>query len=300
MNYIIPIILSLLFLIIMLAPAITMIKVYEYKNKNKKSPLNIQLLRPPGYSLQEKINDLTFDLLENLFSLPVIPFLFFSTAVSTYVLDKKTPSIFIILFYLAISILSIIYFSRQIFINLKKRNLYRLGFECETAAGQDLQYSLATREFKVFHDFPASNFNIDHIVVGPTGVFAVETKGRTKPLNKKNDNWIVEFNGEKLIFPGWEEKKPILQAKRQAQWLEGWIKKATAEQITVTPVLCLPGWFVQKKVKSEFLIYNGKNSNFLEKRPVSLNKNQIQRIVFQIEKECRNIKPRSYQKLPKT
>ncbi len=30
----------------------------------------------------------------------------------------------------------------------------------------------------------ADNFNIDHLVVGANGVFAIETKGRRKPLVK--------------------------------------------------------------------------------------------------------------------
>ena len=33
----------------------------------------------------------------------------------------------------------------------------------------------------VFHDVPADNFNIDHVVVSGQGIFAVETKGFTKP-----------------------------------------------------------------------------------------------------------------------
>jgi len=39
--------------------------------------------------------------------------------------------------------------------------------------------------FRVFHDIKAKDFNIDHAIVGLSGVFAIETKTRSKRLNAK-------------------------------------------------------------------------------------------------------------------
>ena len=40
--------------------------------------------------------------------------------------------------------------------------------------------------FAVFHDVPGDKaFNVDHVVIGPQGVFAVETKGRGKPASRE-------------------------------------------------------------------------------------------------------------------
>ena len=52
------------------------------------------------------------------------------------------------------------------------------------------------------HDFPANQFNVDHVVIGPTGVFAVETKARSKPVNGggKQDATVV-CHGDHLAFP---------------------------------------------------------------------------------------------------
>ena len=54
--------------------------------------------------------------------------------------------------------------------------------------------------FHVYHDFPAEGFNIDHIVVGAKGVFAVETKTRSKrtTANRREDA-TVEYDGLKKI-----------------------------------------------------------------------------------------------------
>jgi hypothetical protein len=42
-----------------------------------------------------------------------------------------------------------------------------------------------------FHDLPAEQFNIDHVVVATEGVFAFETKGFTKPAG----SWIAPDAG---------------------------------------------------------------------------------------------------------
>lgn len=45
------------------------------------------------------------------------------------------------------------------------------------AAAEEIN-QLMRQGFTTFHDVPAEpGFNIDHVIVGPTGVFAVETKG---------------------------------------------------------------------------------------------------------------------------
>src|SRR5688572_1213217 len=60
----------------------------------------------------------------------------------------------------------------------------RLGFTGERVVGEELNQFLASG-FRVFHDVPFDNFNIDHVLVGPPGVYAVETKARRKPATIK-------------------------------------------------------------------------------------------------------------------
>src|SRR5690606_23533501 len=56
----------------------------------------------------------------------------------------------------------------------------RLGMEGERAVGQFLE-RLREDGYHVFHDVVAVNFNVDHVLVGPAGVFAIETKTWSKP-----------------------------------------------------------------------------------------------------------------------
>ncbi len=55
-----------------------------------------------------------------------------------------------------------------------------LGPDCEMAVGQELNNPMCAG-YRVYNDVPAEGLNIDHVVVGRNGVFAVETKGRSKP-----------------------------------------------------------------------------------------------------------------------
>ena len=75
-------------------------------------------------------------------------------------------------------------------INLRRR--IRLGFEGERHVGEALN-QLMLVGYRVFHDFlitdkPRSIRNIDHIVIGSNGVFAVETKTRRKMKGENGAN----------------------------------------------------------------------------------------------------------------
>ncbi len=62
----------------------------------------------------------------------------------------------------------IVFTSIKTFKMFNYRNRLRLGYDCELAVGQDLN-ELIGKGFKIYHDFPADGFNIDHIAIGTTG-----------------------------------------------------------------------------------------------------------------------------------
>jgi hypothetical protein len=185
---------------------------------------------------------------------------------------------------------------------LKKRHNLCLGLDCERAVGQELN-QLMLDGYRVFHDFPTEDFNIDHIVVGPSGVFAVETKGRAKPMGKGDKkNWSVIFDGQTLQFPNWTEREFLPQARRQAEWLAKWLSSAVGEQVQVRPVLALPGWYIERQKPTDVYLFNGKNPLAWAGRntETSLSDSLIQRIVHQVEQKCRDIEPSAYKKEKKS
>lgn len=89
----------------------------------------------------------------------------------------------------------------------------KAGYDAELVVGQDLD-QLMRQGAAVFHDIPADSFNIGHVVISSEGVFAVETKGFTKPRQRKGKaDATVVFDGKPLRFPMWTTKHPLEQAE---------------------------------------------------------------------------------------
>ena len=162
------------------------------------------------------------------------------------------------------------------------------GIRAEQAAAQELAEVLAGRN-RIIHDVQAQDFNIDHVVITPGGIFAVETKSRLKPAAGQGAEAVkVIYDGKCLKFPGWTETAPIEQARRQADWLARHLQAETGERLPVFPVLALPGWFVQNaaRITDEMVrVINPKNSGWLfVKRAAVLDDAALQRVITAVGK----------------
>lgn len=147
---------------------------------------------------------------------------------------------------------------------------------------------------RVFHDVPGDGkWNIDHVVVGPGGVFAIETKTRTKrPGKHGRRDCDAVFDGKAIQFPwGYEKKNPVDQARRNAQWLATMLSKATGERVNAQPIVALPGWFViLPKANSNVKVLSGKQvPGHIASEPATLSEKLIQQISYQLEQRCRDV-----------
>jgi hypothetical protein len=131
------------------------------------------------------------------------------------------------------------------------RNKARDGLVAEQMTGQLLNRLIGPNCI-VAHDLPCDGFNIDHIVITPRAVYAVETKSFRKPRGSSDDShYKVSFDGEALQFPDWSDIGPIVQARRQAQWLARYLRESLARDIPVVPAVALPGWFIERTEASK-------------------------------------------------
>jgi hypothetical protein len=97
----------------------------------------------------------------------------------------------------------------------------------------------------VLHDIPCDGFNLDHVVIGPRAIYAVETKSVRKPRKTEaNDHFKVTYDGEALRFPGFISHAPLVQTKRQAQWLSAYLQRVTNLTVPVIATISLPGWWI--------------------------------------------------------
>lgn len=281
-------------LLLPLSVPICIVFLIRHQRKGRRNPLTYQMLRAPGESISQRIELLNDDIDQNLTMTGIVPLLCYSMYLSTrYIANSQiSPMMFVVM-----SIGFLAYFGVRLNKAYVQRHKEQLGLDCERSVGQELN-QLMLDGCRIFHDVQADNFNIDHVVIAENGIFAIETKGRSKPdRGGGQEDAKVTYDGQVLQFPTWREKEPIVQAKRQAAWLSGWLSKAVGEQLLVKPVLALPGWFVDRKSK-DFLIYNGKNPQYLLKiageKPLS--PEMVQRVAHQLDQQCRDIAPQAYKK----
>jgi hypothetical protein len=247
------------------------------------------MLRSPGESLWEQIEDKKLDIDTHLTMVAIVPLMLYIS----YLQSSKTIVNAAILLIVGVLTTSIVAYK---LINLiKAKNKLSLGYDAELSVGQELN-ALMRDGYYVFHDFPAENYNIDHVVVGPTGVFAIETKGRTKPIQKDGKSeFKIKYDGKQLIFPTWVETKPLEQAKRQAGSLQKWLSSAVGEQVEVKAILAIPGWYIERTSNQGIIVINGKNPLTIigKTNGIEFNKKLIAQISHQLDQRCRTVKPQA-------
>ena len=266
-----------------------------YRLKNLRLPFTQHLLRSPGQSLLNQIDKLNQEITICLVYLLFVPVFIYAVYISFLYFDKQTFSPFVLKLVTALILVFVGYCLCRLTRLLHQRRLLRLGYDGEVAVGQELN-QLLRDGYHVYHDFPAGNFNIDHIVVGTKGVFAVETKARSKPnSNQRKEDATVEYNGKVLFFPNWTDKKIIEQTRLQAKWLSEWLGNAIGEPVVARGIVALPGWFVKRTSHNGIAVVNPKQFPYLFKHIQSraLSKETIKRIVHQLEQKCRDVEPTS-------
>jgi len=124
------------------------------------------------------------------------------------------------------------------------------------------------------------------------GVFAIETKYRTKRPGKTSESdHEATFDGEQIQFSSGDyDPDAVGQARDNARDLANMLSKATGERVTVQPIVALPGWWVTLKAKSDVKVLSGKQvAGFIAKEPPQLSDKQIQQISYQLDQRCRDV-----------
>lgn len=174
---------------------------------------------------------------------------------------------------------------------------HRLGFLGEQVVGQVLD-RLSCDSIRVFHDLemlePGKKpWNIDHVVVTPAGIFAIETKCRRKPRGNSPDGQQghkVIFDGQQLLFPAPSkaERFGIDQAQRNADWLSDKLTSLNGTAISVAPVLVLPGWWIDATGKGPVSVLNHQQiPSYLTSRKTVFSDQQFRAISSQLEERSR-------------
>jgi hypothetical protein len=168
----------------------------------------------------------------------------------------------------------------------------RLAIDGEQYTGCELNYLMRAGAW-VFHDIPYQYGNIDHIVVSTGGVFTVETKTYRKPAGERESSRqaTVKCNGDSLVFPHFNTSEPLEQARRHAKHTELAIRKNLGVDVRATPVVALPGWYVERSRRSDVWIMNPKRGGALaaQVKQHVISPQDAERIANYIESAVRSV-----------
>jgi len=258
--------------------------------KSLRPSFKNNLLQIPSGSLLRQLDTLNEQINLYLIGVIALPLLIYSTLVSCSYFMATKPSGPVLWISTITGTAIIAYFVLALGRLLNRRQRIRLDYEGELAVGQEL--NLLMREgYRVYHDFPADTYNIDHIVVGSKGVFTVETRTDSQGAARNNHpEPTVAYDGRVLTYADKSDFETIEQAEQQADWLSKWLGATTGEPIAVRAIVALPGWVVKRTSADGIPVVNPTQfaSLFEHIKPRSLSETMLNRIMDKLEQKSRN------------
>jgi len=246
-----------------------------------QSPVREKLLRSPGESLRRNLEQLNEYLVYSVAVFLLVPMLF---AWQAPIFTNTRALVFLI------SLMGLCALPGVWVLHLHRN--YALGLRAEQAVGEELNL-LMLDSCHVFHNCPVSpDWNIGHIVVAPSGVYAIETRTfRRGRASRGLREFEVTFDGAALRFPHRATTEPVRHARRSAVALSGELSGALAEPTDVKPILTLPGWRIARRTEAAVLVLNPKEiwSAVVTTAPPALSASQIQRISYYLQQKCRDV-----------
>lgn len=164
----------------------------------------------------------------------------------------------------------------------------KLGRDGERAVAQYLD-GLREKHYRVFHDVLGGDFNLDHVIISPHGIYTVETKTHSKPTTGKA---IVRLENGKLFANGRAfDRDPIEQAKAQAKWLRELLAESTGRSFPIQPVVVFPGWFVEPMPRNGsrdvWVLHPKALPGFIGNEPVILRPDEVHLVAFHLSRYIR-------------
>jgi len=211
------------------------------KAVDSRLPVRHELPSEPGATLREAIFDhtLTFAMLFGV----ATGVGSCALAIASAVLLSRGKSFWLVTILCFIAAIGLGYVAIRRFRRLVEP--MHVGLHGERAVAFVLR-DLERQGYSVFHDVPSlkrpNEANIDHVVIGPTGIYAIETK----TIRKRGSQHTIEFNEQGLSIDGHVlQSNPIPQARAVADDLVHILDRFAGQKCPVQPAVALPGWFVR-------------------------------------------------------
>lgn len=258
----------------------------DNKPAETRSPLKAPPLRYAGQSLDGEIQRVLNDDVLAYVAMAILAIVLAIHEWSRWYTNSPPQPVLFTL----IAISAVAYTARKIVLARRKIKMLRLGRDGERIVGQFLD-GLRESGYRVLHDIVGDDFNIDHLLIGPNGVFTVETKTVSKPARGKTE---IDYDGAEILVNGFRpDRDPIVQAKAQANWVKELVKELTGKTISVRPTVVYPGWYVNQKMpkgsRPEVWVLNPKAlATFIENSDGALSNEDVRSVHYHLSRYVRN------------
>jgi len=253
------------------------------KKSRTRSPLKARPLRVPGQSVEEEREKLLSDVVEQWLFQTLFLGLLAALEWYRYYTDMK-PSPW--LFSIAAILMAFFAVWRIWRTRPQLRNL-RLARDGERVVGQFLE-RLREQGYQVFHDVVGEGFNVDHLLIGPAGVFTVETKTWSKPHRGPAE---IYFDGEMIkVGNRVPDRDPVVQASAQANWIREMLHESAGKRPFVRPVIVFPGWYISSPsgaFKDIWVLEPKGLPAFLQQEPLRLSETDIRLFAYHVSRSIR-------------
>ena len=294
---------------------VALLAILRARSRQDRAPFpdNTRLLRGPGESLRDRLAALDEKLLDQFALAIVLPAVAYG-ALLFLSAQLRPAHPYVANTLVALGLLGLlaafIFGARRLIALIDHRRNTRLGYFGERVVAEHLD-TLKAAGYRVFHDVPSgdplgnsqtSPRNIDHIVIGPTGIFAIETKTRRKGRARGGfmANEII-YDGSTLAYPWGEDRHGLDQAKHQAEWLASFIENQLGHSVPVHALLVFPGWIVIRKGSGVVNVHSPREVPVFIAQAPALSKDLVSGraplpdsaildlIARQLEARCRNV-----------
>ena len=122
--------------------------------------------------------------------------------------------------------------------------------DANVAVGHQLQ-QISTGANRVFHDVVTTAGVVDHVLVGQTGIYAVNVVAR-----RARKNGSAMLKGNNLSFSTRQEQTPLVEITASTARLEKEICRLLGHKIRVRSVIAVPGWDIGEQTSENHLLVN--------------------------------------------
>jgi hypothetical protein len=253
---------------------------------NNRSPLTAKPLRVAGQSLDEAMQKLWDDDVLEAFVIAIVGVTLAGYEWARWWFSSPPQPVLISL----CAFVLVCWATWRVMHGRRVMRQLRQGRDGERAVAELLE-RMREEGFRVFHDISGPNFNVDHLLVGPQGLYVIETKTISKPTNR---DATIKYDGVTVTVGGFKpDRDPVRQVTAIANWIRDLVKESTGRVVPVRPVVLYPGWFVEPAKNKEapvWVLSPRALPSLVANEPTPLQAEDVNMVAFHLSRYVRTSK----------